>query len=312
MNRNRRNILQASLGAAAAISLGTFGTLGSTAISHAQPRMRKHRIGHTGITWGYPAANAEQAVADVARLGYHGFESFGSVLENWESRGGLGRLLEAASLPLVGAYCPMVLTDAARRRDEVAKIVRWARLIEKYGGRIAVIGPDNVDRARFDFNAARASIVASLNEIGAALADVGIVGALHQHTGSCITTRDETYAVMESVNTDVVKLCPDTGELLAGGLDPVRVVRDFLDVVAHVHIKDYDGGDYNDGYCPVGTGRVDVAGVVDVLESSDADFMIMAELNPNTRDMTAPATPFELARSSRARFVELGYRFRAG
>src|SRR5690606_40247005 len=120
-----------------------------------------HRVGHTGITWGYPAANAERAIADVARLGFQGFESFGSVLESWESRGGLGRLLEAANLPLVGAYCPMVLTDAARRRDEVAKISRWAGLIRKYGGRIAVIGPDNVDRASFDFGAARANIVRS-------------------------------------------------------------------------------------------------------------------------------------------------------
>lgn len=309
MNRSRRDVLRAGLGAAATAS---FGALGLTASTPAHAQARKHRVGHTGITWGYPAVNAEQAIADVSRLGYQGFESFGSVLENWESRGGVGSLLEAANLPLVGAYCPMVLTDAARRRDEVAKIVRWAGLIKKYGGRIAVIGPDNVDRASFDFNAARASIVAALNDIGAALADVGVVGALHQHTGSCITTRDETYAVMEAVNTNAVKLCPDTGELLAGGLDPVRVVRDFLEIVAHVHIKDYDDGDYNDGYCPVGTGRVDVAGVIDVLESSDADFMIMAELNPNTRDLTQPATPFELASMSRARFIELGYRFRAG
>lgn len=299
MRRARRQLLKAS---AAAIAATAF-----PALTPAQSTNRRHRIGHTGITWGYAPQNAEQAIADVARLGYHGFESFGSVIEYWESRGGIGALLEAAGLPLIGAYCPMILTDPAVRSAEVEKISRWGELIRKHGGRIAVIGPDNVDRSRFDFGASRGDIVAALDAIGLALADVGIVGALHQHTGSCITTRDETYFVMDAVDTGVVKLCPDTGEMLNAGLDPVTAIRDFLSIVAHVHIKDFDDGEFSNGYCPVGTGRVDVAGVVELLESADHDFMIMAELNPDSDGRPAP--PGELAARSRLSFESLGYAF---
>ena len=75
-----------------------------------------------------------------------------------------------------------------------------------------------------------------------ALADIGVVGALHQHTGTCVETRDETYAVMEAVDTRYVKFGPDVGQLQKGGVDPVKVVKDFLPVVRHVHMKDFDGG----------------------------------------------------------------------
>ena len=61
-----------------------------------------------------------------------------------------------------------------------------------------------------------------------ALDDIGVVGALHQHTGTCVETRDETYAVMEAVDTRYVKFGPDVGQLQKGGSDPVKVVKDFL------------------------------------------------------------------------------------
>ena len=54
-----------------------------------------------------------------------------------------------------------------------------------------------------------------------ALDDISMVGALHQHTGTCVETRDETYAVMEAVNTRYVKFGPDVGQLQKGGSDPV-------------------------------------------------------------------------------------------
>jgi inosose dehydratase len=291
---------------------GALATSVLAAAGCATSRTHKRRlIGHTGITWGYSADNAPNAIRDVGELGFHGFESFGSVLENWQARGGLAERLKAQQLPLIGAYCPLILTDVAKRQQEVQKAVRWGQLIRSYGGRIAVIGPDNVDRQRFDFATQRAGIIATLNDIGLALADIDITAAVHQHTGSCITTRDETWAVMESVNSRHVKLCPDTGELLAAGIDPLAAIQHFGEIIAHVHIKDYDGGTRHDGYTPVGAGKVDVARIMDALEALPGQFMIMAELNPDQPGNKAdPATPRRAAQQSKAAFEGLSYHFR--
>jgi inosose dehydratase len=122
-----------------------------------------------------------------------------------------------------------------------------------------------------------------------------------------VETRDETYAVMEAVNTRYVKFGPDVGQLQKGGSDPVKVVKDFLPAIRHVHMKDYDGGEHYLGYTPVGLGKVDIAGLCDLLESSGNDLMIMAELDPSKGQ---PHTPLEAARLNKETLQKLGYTFR--
>jgi len=281
---------------------------GAAVPAAAAQKTRRLKVGHTGITWGFSPADAEGAIKDVASLGYHGYESFGNVLEAWEPKGGLDKMLQAGGLPLRSAYCPVNLTDPAVRKDEIAKIVRWAALIKKCGGTVAVIGPNNVKKPEWVFADHRAHIVDALNDIGKALDDVGVVGVLHQHTGTCVETRDETYAVMEAVQTRYVKFGPDIGQLQKAGSDPLKVVKDFLAVVRHVHLKDYDGGANYLGYCPLGQGQVDLAGVVDLLESSGNDLMIMAELDPSPQ---MPLSPLEAARIDKTTLQKLGYAFRS-
>jgi inosose dehydratase len=295
---NRRSFLRTLAAGTLAAALPTPPVAAATRL----------KVGHTGITWGFQPADAEAAIRDVAALGFHGYESFGNVLEAWEKSGGLKRVLDAHRLPLHAAYCPVSLTDAARRREEVDKIVRWARLIRAAGGSVAVIGPNNVKRAEYRFADHKANIVQALNDMSKAVADVGVVGVLHQHTDTCVETREETYAVMESVDTRYVKFGPDVGQLQKGGADPIKVIKDFLPVVRHVHMKDFNGGPHYLGYCPLGRGAVDVAGIAALLESSGNDLMIMCELDPSSGQ---PETPLEAARMNKMRMSALGYTFRS-
>jgi inosose dehydratase len=290
------------------LALGLTGAALAGREAFAAPPARRLKVGHTGITWGFKPADAAGAIKDVASLGFHGYESFGNVLEAWEKDGGLDQVLTGAGLPLRSAYCPVNLLDPAKRADEVAKMIRWGRLITKCGGSVAVIGPTNVKRAEYVFADHKTHIIEALNDIGKALTDIGITGVLHQHTDTCVETRDETYAVMEGVDTRAVKFGPDVGQLQKGGSDPVKVVKDFLPIVRHVHMKDYNGGEHYLGYCPLGQGKVNVPALVDLLESSGHDLMIMAELDPSP---SMPLAPLEAARINKTCLQSLGYSFRS-
>ncbi|MFB3776671.1 MAG: sugar phosphate isomerase/epimerase family protein [Bryobacteraceae bacterium] len=299
----KRNLNRREFSLAASVGLGA---LGLPALKGAPaPRLK---IGHTGITWGYRPDNAEQAIKDIASAGYNGFESFGNIIEAWEAKGGMGRLLDEAKLPLISAYCGVNLTDAAQRGAEVAKLVGWGKLIKKYGGSVAVIGPNNVKRPSYDFAANKANIVAALNDMCKALADVGITGVMHQHTGTCVEFRDEVYAVMEAVDTRYVKFGPDVGQLQKGGSDPVKIVKDFLPVIRHVHLKDFDGGPYWSAYCPLGRGKVDLPAVLNLLETQKDLHIVMVELDP---EGGPPLKPLETAEISKAYLKNLGYTFRS-
>src|SRR3954466_9183203 len=91
---------------------------------------RRLKIGYTCITWGAlprgPEASAtlEEALKDIAALGFHGFETFPEILEDWEARNALDALLERYEVPLVAGYVRVNLSEASVRKDEIAKAVR--------------------------------------------------------------------------------------------------------------------------------------------------------------------------------------------
>lgn len=302
IHQNRRDFCKKiGLGVGAAL-------LGLPSIPAAEVPKRRLLVGHTGDTWGFKPENADQAIKELGTLGFYGYETFGEYFEYWDARGGLKPLFDAAHLPLVSAYCNVNLTDATKRKDEVDKIVRWGKSIQMCGGTIAVIGPNPVPRNGYDFAAAKADIVATLNDMCKALADIGIIGALHPHTGTCVGKRDEIYGVLEMADTKYVKFGPDVGQIKKGGADPVKIVSDFLELVEHAHVKDWNGGPAWEGYCPLGQGKVPIPEILDLLEKSKIKKVLMVELDGSRN---APIPPLETAKIAKAYLEQQGYTFPA-
>jgi inosose dehydratase len=280
-------------------------------------------VGHTGLTWiplggspGTPPAinpmvdpqYVEAAIRDVSALGFYGLELFGNQIEAMEAHGGVGELLEKHNLPLISAYCSTNLSDPTARQEAIAKTLEWARLVKKYNGRIVVVGPNGVRRNTYDFKEHKADIVSTLNELGKAVTDIGLTPVLHQHTGTCVESREETYSVMDAVDTRVMKFGPDIGQLQKGGSDPVQVVKDFLPIVEHMHLKDYAGGSNFLGYCPLGQGKVDIPAILAMMEGRKTAGMVMVELDsPPPQPMPA----VETARIAKAYLEKQGITFRA-
>jgi len=279
------------------------------------PKPKKLKIGHTGITWprGQDGRGIEQAIKDVGGLGYHGFETFGDVLDQYEKEGGLKKYLDAANLPLISGYCSVDLVDPSKRKEGVAQMVAWAKTIRKNGGTIMILGPNGARRAQtgFQFKDHRADIAASLNEIAKAISDVGVTGVLHPHTGTVIETVEETIATLDSVDTKYVKFGPDIGQLVKGGAEPAAVtklVQDHIGIIHHMHLKDYSGGQFYIGYCPLGFGRVELAKILDIMEArGEMAGMVMVELDGGR---PVPMPPLDAARISRVYLQSQGIAFR--
>ena len=280
-------------------------------------------IGHTGLTWIPLGPSAgprppidpmvdpqyvEAAIRDIAGLGFYGIELFGNQIEAMEAHGGVGALLEKHNLPLISAYCGTNLSDPAQRKDSIAKTLGWARLVKKYNGKVVVVGPNGVQRSSYDFKAHKDAIVATLNELGKAVMDMGLTPVLHQRTGTCVETREETYAVMESVDTRVMKFGPDIGQLQKGGSDPVQVVKDFLPLVQHMHLKDFVGGPNYLGYCPLGQGKVDIPSILSMMNGRKTAGLVMVELDSPPPQ---PVPAIENAKIAKAYLQKQGVAFRS-
>jgi inosose dehydratase len=113
---------------------------------------------------------------------------------------------------------------------------------------------------------------------------------------------------MEAVDTRYVKFGPDVGQLQKGGSDPVQVVKDFLPVIEHMHLKDFSGGEHYVGYCPLGQGKVNLAAILDLMEGRKTAGMVMVELDSSPR---MPLSGLETARIAKAFLEKQGVRFRS-
>ncbi|MEO8483265.1 MAG: sugar phosphate isomerase/epimerase [Acidobacteriota bacterium] len=255
------------------------------------------------------AALNEAIFKDVSELGFSGLELFDWQITGLESQGVLGGFVDRYKLPLISSYTSINLTDPARRAETIAAAVVVANILKKYGGKTIVIGPSGrVGGPSYNFNDHKQNIVTTLNELGKAITDVGLIAALHQHTGTAVETRDETYATMEAVDTRYVKFGPDVGQLQKGGVDPVEVVRTFLPVVQHMHLKDWVGGPAMAGYCALGLGKVDLVGILDLMEGRTLGGMIMVELDSGGQ---MPYTPRESGRIAHDWLVKNGVAMKA-
>jgi inosose dehydratase len=306
----------------------------SAALPLLAQRKRSLKFGHTGITWVQPppprSANLDAAspappagrgggtrrvdpayiegiFKDISGLGYYGLELFSFQIQGMEANGGLAPLIEKYNLPLISAYGGPNLMDAGQRKENIAQAIEWGKLFKKYGGRVVTIGPNGVRRDSYDFKEHKDDIVTTLNEYGKALVDIGLTGCLHQHTGTCIESRDETYAVLEAVDTRYVKFGPDIGQLQKGGSDPVQVVKDFLPIVNHMHVKDFSGGEAFLGYCPLGQGKVNIPAILDMMDGRPTAGMLMVELDGGPR---MPMTALETATIARTYLEKQGVTFR--
>jgi len=284
--------------------------VGAAAIpSLALAQGKKLKIGCTTLIWGAVPRNPENlepALKDMSALGFWGFETFASILEDWDKKGTLAALLEKYPIPLTSAYTSVNLTDPAARKEQVEMVQRYARIVKKYGGRFLVQAPNNRGD-NYNFAANKSNIVAALNDCGKAVTDLGLGTGLHQHTGTTVETRDETYAVLEAVNHNYMKFAPDVGQLQKGGADAAKVVKDFSSIIVHMHFKDYKGWEHMAGYCPLGQGVVDLKGILETMEKANPNANIMHELDGSAN---MPFTPRQTAEIGKAYLQKLGYTFK--
>ena len=277
-----------------------------------EAKKRRFNIGSTFILWGYSADNLEPALKDMSALGYHSFETFGQVIEEWEkNRGGFSQVVQKYGVPVVSAFCMTDVLDPSKRKAELEKLTRWAKLLKANGGKLVEYCPTSIKREGYDYKEHKKDLVEPMNEYAKAVTDEGLICALHPHTGTPIETEEEVYFIMNNVDTRYMKFGPDVGQLQKGGGDPVKIVKDFMPLIEHVHLKDYAGGDSGFlGYAPLGKGKVKIEEILKMLEKRRKEMtgMIMFELDYQPGGKP-PYSNFEAAKISRDFLEKLNYKF---
>ena len=298
---DRRTFTRTILAGVGAAAIPEFG--------FAQASAKKLKIGITMLIWGAvprTPEHLEPALKDASELGYHSFETFAAILEDYDKKGTLQALLDRHPIPLKSAYVTVNVTDPSQRKQQIETLQRYATVLKKYGGTY-LVQSCNGPRKGYVFAEHKANIIAALNDYGKAVNDMGLGTGLHQHTGTAVETREETYDVMNAVDTRYMHFAPDIGQAQKGGTDAAQLVKDFAKIIDHMHLKDFKGWEHMGGYSPLGEGKVELQSVLETMEKANPNANIMHELDGSAG---MPYSARQTAEISRKYVQSLGYSFR--
>ncbi|MEP7273287.1 MAG: TIM barrel protein [Acidobacteriota bacterium] len=287
------------------------------------------KIGTAPVSWG---------IMEIEGWGEQ--QSFSSVLDEMQQAGYVGtelgpydyfptdaeRLtaeLSARGLELVAAFVPIPLADAGRHEAGFVEAIRTAELLAAGGAKLVVLADEmnkhrmeiagRVDETRDGMSDSQwAGAAEILRRVSAGCHERGLDVVFHHHAGTFIETPGEIERLCESVDSDLLGLCLDTGHYFYGGGDPVEAARKYQSRIRHLHLKDVwppvleavrrEGVGFleavrRDVFCELGEGGVDFAKVISTL--SDAGFNGWAIVEQDT-DATKPGVkPVESAIRSR-------------
>ena len=197
----------------------------------------------------------------------------------------LAATLASYDLKAVGGFTPVLLHDPDH--DPVPDITGTLAAFTAAGAEVlvlaAITGTDGYDSRPDLDDAGWKTLLSNLDRLHDVAAEQGIRAVLHPHVGTMIEQSIEVQRVLDGSS---IPLCLDTGHLLIGGTDPLELARAAADRITHTHLKDVDAEfaarvqagelSYTQAvaqgmYTPLGTGDVDIAGVVRHLVGSGFD-----------------------------------------
>jgi inosose dehydratase len=193
----------------------------------------------------------------------------------------MAKVLADHGLRAVGGFVPVVLHDLEYEPvlDLDAFIAAGADTLVL----AAATGRDGYDDRPALDGSGWATLLRNLDRLAAQAAEHGITATLHPHVGTMVENPDDVRRVLAGSD---IGLCLDTGHLLIGGVDPVRLAREHTGRIRHVHLKDVDSAwaaevqagriGYTEAvglglYRPLGSGDIDIAAIVTTLEDAGYD-----------------------------------------
>ena len=247
------------------------------------------RIASAPISWGIcevPGWGArlptERVLTEMAGLGMPATE-LGAPGFLPDDPDQLREQLGEFGMSLIGGFTPLVLHDPARRDEALGEARRVAELFQKTGATTfvsAVVMDAEWSTPRTLESAEHRHVLMMLAAVDEICGEFGLQQVLHPHVQTVVETAEDVDRVMDGCD---VRWCLDTGHLAIGGKDPVEFARDAGPRVGHVHLKDVDMSQVpallrrersimesvqSGLFTPLGQGHVQIAEIIDTLESS--------------------------------------------
>lgn len=265
------------------------------------------RFGYAAITWG---GNDEQAIADIASLGFRGIQLRANAYAKYADRpAALRELLDSRELTMVALSSGNLNIDPAVEREQLETHTQHAAFVRKMGGLYLQI-IDEKPSGRPMGAADHKRLGHLLTELGKRTTDIGVPLGYHHHMGSIGEQPAAIRAILDAADPRYVKFQLDTAHYQQGGGDPAQAVKDYADRLLFLHIKDVESPNPGNSdplsyrFVELGRGKVNIKNVFDALREVNFAGWAVVELDAVP---SASGSPKESAIVNKTYLEQLGF-----
>ncbi|WP_149277043.1 sugar phosphate isomerase/epimerase family protein [Pareuzebyella sediminis] len=241
--------------------------------------MEKMRIGCETYTWamsGDTYKNRLEHIIEVtSKAGFESIEPDTGFMTNFTDPVLFKEVLDKHGIEL-SVLCHV--EDWRNPQETVAEKLnadQWIEFMKHFPDAILLLvqmpGQD-----RNDLKERQQNLLSCVNEIARRASDEGIVCSYHPNSpmGSIYRTEEDYEILLNGLDNKVIKYTPDVGHMAKGGMDPLKVIKQYRELVNCIHYKDM----FQDGrWARMGEGIIDFEGITRYLKETDFGGWIIVE-----------------------------------
>ncbi len=226
--------------------------------------MTRFKVGAQLIIWGKRRFEDLPGVLDeVKSIGYEGIETSADALGRYPN---IKELLEAHELALAGIHMGI------RNIESVEKALNLLKELD--GHYLIFSGAGTQEGTREEY--ARAAKL--LEKVARMSQKFDVVVCYHNHYWEIQNNALGIRTILEETDPQLVYLCVDTYWVKFGGLDPLNFIKDNLDRIAYLHLKDGTEEDMRARkFCELGRGIIDFPSIIELVKGSKVEWLVVEQ-----------------------------------
>jgi len=188
----------------------------------------------------------EQCIRQMHETGYEGCEVGSKFPRNSET---LLAALKPYNLKIASQWFSSYFTANRNPKETIDAFKKHINFLKSVGATVIVVSEQghsvqgNMDTPLFENKPTLLekdwdNLKEGLEKIGKIAQNNDMKIAYHHHMGTVVQSRIEIDKLMKKTDPNLVYLLADTGHIFYAGGDPKDLIKDYIDRIVHIHLKD--------------------------------------------------------------------------
>ncbi len=241
--------------------------------------MNKIRIGCETYTWQMPGEQYKDKLGHIlevtSRAGFESIEPDTSFMGRFADPELMKEALDKYQLELSVLCLAEDWQNPQETASEKTRAEQWINFLKHFPHTILLL-VQKPGKDRENLKERQQNLLSCVNQIARRANERGIVCSYHPNSpaGSIYRTEEDYKILLNGLDNEVIQYTPDVGHIAKGGMDPLKIIREYRELVNCVHYKDM----FQDGrWAAMGEGIIDFDGITKELKNTGFEGWIIVE-----------------------------------